>query len=67
VARKPINAGQLAGRAKKSSKRTTKGKPAEATFGKSLEWRNQQKILKLFGTIEYYESYDYKRERKRKR
>ena len=54
---------------KKLSKRTTKGKAAEAeaSFGKSLEWRNQQEILKLFGTIEYYEKYDYKRERRRKR
>jgi hypothetical protein len=67
VAGKPINTAQLAGRAKKSSKRTTKGKAAKAAIGKSLEWRNQQKILKLFGTIEYYENYDYKRERRRKR
>ena len=66
MAGKRINAGQFAGRAKKSSKRT-KGKAAEVTFGKSLEWHNQQKILKLFGTIEYHENYDYKRERKRKR
>jgi hypothetical protein len=51
----------------KSSKRTTKGKPAKAAIGKSLQWRKQQEILKLFGTIEYYENYDYKRERKRKR
>ncbi|HTB93876.1 MAG TPA: hypothetical protein VK728_13665 [Candidatus Sulfotelmatobacter sp.] len=51
----------------KSSKRTTKGKPAKATNGKSLQWRKQQEILKLFGTIEFYENYDYKRERRRKR
>jgi hypothetical protein len=42
----------------KSSKRTTKGKPAKAAIGKSLQWRKQQEILKLFGTIEYYENYD---------
>ncbi len=51
----------------KSSKGATKGKTAKAAIGKSLQWRNQQKILKLFGTIEYYEEHDYKRERKRKR
>ena len=51
----------------KSSKRTTKGQTAKAAIGKSLQWRKQQKILKLFGTIEYYEKYDYKRERNRKR
>jgi hypothetical protein len=67
VAGKSINDGRLKGRAKKSSKRATKGKAAEAAVGKSLELRNQQKILKLFGTIQYYEKYDYKRERERKR
>jgi hypothetical protein len=51
----------------KSPKRTMKGKAAKATIGKSLEWRNQQSIRKLFGTIDYYEDYDYKRERRRKR
>jgi len=54
----------------KSSKRTTKGKTAKvakAAIGKSLQWRKQQEILKLFGTIEYYEKYDDKRERNRKR
>ena len=51
----------------KSSKRTTKRKTAKTAIGKSLQWRKQQEILKLFGTIEYYENYDYKRERKRKR
>ena len=51
----------------KSSKRATKRKGARTGIGKFLEWRKQQKILKLFGTIEYYEDYDYKRERKRKR
>jgi hypothetical protein len=51
----------------KKAKRTTNGKAAKAAMGKSLQWRKQQEILKLFGTIEFYENYDYKRERKRKR
>jgi len=51
----------------KSSKLTTKGKTEKAGIGKSLQWRKQQEIPKLFGTIDYYEKYDYKRERKRKR
>ena len=57
----------LPGGAMKSSKLTTKGKTEKAGIGKSLQWRKQQEIPKLFGTIDYYEKYDYKRERKRKR
>ena len=39
----------------------------KAAIGKSLEWSKQQRIRELFGIIECYEEYDYKRERTRER
>lgn len=50
----------------KSSKKTTKEKATKVAVGKTLEWHKQQRVRELFGTIEYYEEYDYKRARKRK-
>jgi hypothetical protein len=38
-----------------------------AALDEYVRHRKQLKILDLFGKIEYYEDYDYKRERKRKR
>jgi hypothetical protein len=36
-------------------------------LAESIQRREQQEILSLFGTIDYDPAYDYKRERRRRR
>jgi hypothetical protein len=38
-----------------------------AALDEYVQRRKQQQILSLFGTIEYNEAYDYKRERRQRR
>jgi Bacterial antitoxin of type II TA system, VapB len=45
----------------------TKKDAVNAALEEYVRHRKQLEILKLFGTIDYDENYDYKRERKRKR
>ncbi len=58
---------QLITEAKKLGRHRTKRDAVNAALDEYVRRRKQQKIVSLFGTIDYYESYDYKRERKRKR
>jgi hypothetical protein len=45
----------------------TKRETVTVALKEYIQARKQQKILSLFGTIEYEAGYDYKRERKVKR
>jgi hypothetical protein len=45
----------------------TKKDAVNAALDEYVRHRKQLEILKLFGTIDYDENYDYKLERKRKR
>ncbi len=53
--------------AQKLGRHRTKKDAVTAALGEYIQRRKQQDILPLFGTIEYDPSYDYKRERTRKR
>jgi hypothetical protein len=53
--------------AKKLGRHRTKKDAVNAALDEYVRRRKQQKIVSLFGTIDYYDNYDYKRERKRKR
>jgi Bacterial antitoxin of type II TA system, VapB len=58
---------QLITEAKKLGRHKSKKDAVNAALDEYVRRRKQQKIVSLFGTIDYYENYDYKRERKRKR
>jgi hypothetical protein len=58
---------QLITEAKKLGRHRTKKDAVNAALDEYVRRRKQQKIVSLFGTIDYYDNYDYKRERKRKR
>ena len=53
--------------AKKLGRHRTKKDAVNAALGEYIQRRKQQKIVSLFGTIDYHESYDYKRARRQKR
>jgi hypothetical protein len=53
--------------AKKLGKHRTKKETVNAALDEYIRRRKQQKILSLFGSIEYDPNYDYKGERRRRR
>lgn len=53
--------------AKKLGKHRTKKDAVTAALDEYIRRRKQQDLLPLFGTIQYDDRYDYKRERSRKR
>jgi hypothetical protein len=53
--------------AQKLGRHRTKREAVTAALDEYIQRRKQQKILSLFGTIEYDPSYQYKRERSSKR
>jgi hypothetical protein len=53
--------------AQKLGRHRTKKGAVTAALDEYIARRKQQDIIKLFGTIEYDEKYDYKRERRSKR
>jgi len=53
--------------AQKIGKHRTKKETVTAALNEYIQRRKQQRILSLFGKIDYDESYDYKRERRSKR
>jgi hypothetical protein len=57
---------QLVREAQKLGNHRTKKDAVIAALVKYIEHRKQQRIVSLFGTIDYDETYDYKRERRRK-
>ena len=58
---------RLIAEAKKLGRHRTKKEAVNAALDEYVRRRKQQKIVSLFGTIDYDERYDYKSERKRKR
>ena len=57
----------LISQARKLGKHRTKKEAVNAALDEYVRRRKQLEIVSLFGTIDYDENYDYKRERKRKR
>lgn len=53
--------------AKKLGKHKTKKDAVNAALEEYVRLKNQLKIVELFGKVPYYEDYDYKKERNRKR
>jgi len=53
--------------ARKLGKHRTKKETVTAALDEYIQRRKQLEILDLFGTIDYDENYDYKRERRAKR
>ena len=53
--------------ARKLGHHRTKKDTVTAALDEYIQRRKQQGILSLFGTIEYDQAYDYKRERREKR
>jgi Arc/MetJ family transcription regulator len=53
--------------AQKVGKHRTKRETVNAALLEYVQRRKQQEIVQLFGTIDYDDNYDYKRERRSKR
>lgn len=58
---------RLIDEARKLGHHRTKKETVNAALDEYISRRKQQAILSLFGTVEYDENYDYKRERRGKR
>jgi len=58
---------RLIAEAQKLGHHRTKKDTVTAALDEYIKRRKQQSVLALFGTIEYAETYDYKRERSSKR
>jgi Arc/MetJ family transcription regulator len=58
---------RLITQAQKLGRHRTKKDAVTAALDEYIQRRKQQDILQLFGTIEYERSYEYKKERSRKR
>ena len=57
---------RLIAEAQKLGRHRTKKETVTAALDEYVQRRKQQQILSLFGTIEYNETYDYKRERRKR-
>jgi Bacterial antitoxin of type II TA system, VapB len=53
--------------AKKLGRHRTKKDAVTAALNEYIQRRKQQKIVAMFGTVDYEPDYDYKQERRRKR
>lgn len=53
--------------AQKLGRHRTKKETVNAALAEYVRRRKQQRIISLFGTVEYDSRYDYKRERRAKR
>ena len=58
---------RLIAEAQKLGRHRTKKETVTAALDEYVQRRKQQQILSLFGTIEYNATYDYKRERRKRR
>jgi Arc/MetJ family transcription regulator len=58
---------RLIAEAQKLGRHRTKKEAVSAALDEYIRRRKQQEIVSLFGTIDYDEAYDYKRERRRRR
>jgi Arc/MetJ family transcription regulator len=57
---------QLIEEAKKLGHHKTKKAAVNAALEEYVRRRNVEGLIELFGTIDYYDDYDYKRERKKR-
>jgi Arc/MetJ family transcription regulator len=53
--------------AQKLGRHRTKKETVTAALDEYVQRRKQQKILSLFGTVDYIKTYDYKGERRKRR
>jgi Arc/MetJ family transcription regulator len=58
---------RLIAEAQKLGRHRTKKETVTAALDEYIQRRKQQKILSLFGTVDYIKAYDYKRERRKRR
>jgi hypothetical protein len=58
---------RLIDEAQKLGHHRTKKEAVTAALGEYIQRRKQQRIISLFGTIDYDDTYDYKRARRMKR
>jgi Arc/MetJ family transcription regulator len=58
---------RLIDEAQKLGNHRTKKEAVTAALGEYIQRRKQQRIISLFGTIDYDDTYDYKRARRMKR
>ncbi|MGH9575501.1 MAG: type II toxin-antitoxin system VapB family antitoxin [Candidatus Acidiferrales bacterium] len=58
---------RLIEQAQKLGHHRTKKETVTAALDEYIQRRKQQEIMSMFGTIDYDEKYDYKRERRAKR
>lgn len=58
---------RLIAEAQKLGRHRTKKEAVTAALDEYVQRRKQQGILSLFGTIEYNQNFDYKRERRKRR
>jgi Arc/MetJ family transcription regulator len=58
---------RLIGEAQKLGNHRTKREAVNAALDEYIRRRKQQRILSLFGSIDYVDKYDYKQERRSKR
>ncbi|HEV3279039.1 MAG TPA: type II toxin-antitoxin system VapB family antitoxin [Terriglobia bacterium] len=56
----------LIAEAQKLGRHRTKKETVTAALDEYVQRRKQQQIISLFGTIEYDDAYDYKRERQKR-
>ena len=57
----------LIAEAQKLGRHRTKKETVTAALDEYVQRRKQQRILSLFGTIDYNDTYDYKRERRKRK
>jgi hypothetical protein len=58
---------RLISEAKKLGRHRTKKQTVTAALDEYIRRRKQQRILSIFGTIDYDDGYDYKRERRKRK
>lgn len=58
---------RLLAEAQKAGRHRTKRETVNAALAEYVQRRKQQRLIGLFGTVEYDSGYDYKRERGAKR
>lgn len=58
---------RLISEAQKLGRHRTKKDAVNAALDEYIRRRRQQEILELFGTIDYDENYDYKKERQKRK
>ena len=58
---------RLIAEAQKLGRHRTKKETVTAALDEYVQRRKQQKILSLFGTLDYIKAYDYKGERRKRR